>query len=48
MADRTIVRIEDLHKTYGETEVIKGISLEDFGFLMYRHIKAFWIAYQKT
>jgi polar amino acid transport system ATP-binding protein len=25
---KTIVRIEDLHKTYGNTEVIKGISLE--------------------
>ncbi|MEW5958917.1 MAG: amino acid ABC transporter ATP-binding protein [Chloroflexota bacterium] len=25
---KTIVRIEDLHKTYGQTEIIKGISLE--------------------
>jgi len=28
MPDRPIVKIEDLHKAYGETEVIKGISLE--------------------
>jgi len=27
MADRPIVRIEELHKTYGETEVLKGISV---------------------
>ncbi len=25
---KSIVRIEDLHKTYGDTEVIKGISME--------------------
>ncbi len=25
---KTIVRIEDLHKTYGDTEVIKGISMQ--------------------
>lgn len=28
MADRPIIRIEDLHKTYGDTEVIKGISFD--------------------
>ena len=26
MADRPLIRIEDLHKTYGDAEVIKGIS----------------------
>ena len=28
MANRPMIRIDDLHKAYGETEVIKGISLE--------------------
>ncbi len=28
MADRPIVRVEDLHKTYGDSEVIKGISFD--------------------
>ncbi len=28
MANQPIIRIEDLHKTYGDTEVIKGISFE--------------------
>ena len=28
MANRPIIRIEDLHKTYGDAEVIKGISFE--------------------
>lgn len=28
MANQPIVRIEDLHKTYGDVEVLKGISLE--------------------